>query len=234
MEKNIHKNFKCISPTHKDEHPFISYHKNDHYIKCFACGYTANIIGVASDYWNISKSETIEKLKEKYLNKEKKLRKKPYLSIRGLKASTIKHFNVKEVEDFQAEYIDANGEKSHYPFGSAIIIPNGDSYIARSTINKKFYKPLNSQTGIFFAEELDQTQDPVFIVESPICAMTIWQQGYHAIALGGLGYNNLLSELEKNLKNEEVAFLPLSFHLIQMRVVKKHQIYFQLLLMKKI
>lgn len=27
--------------------------------------------------------------------------------------------------------------------------------------------------------------------------MTIWQQGYHAIALGGLGYNNLLSELEK-------------------------------------
>ena len=195
--RDIRKNFKCINPTHKDEHPSMSYHKNDHYVKCFACGYTANIIGVASDYWNISKSETIEKLKEKYLNKEKKLRKKPYLSIRGLKASTIKHFNVKEVEDFQAEYIDANGEKSHYPFGSAIIIPNGDSYIARSTINKKFYKPLNSQTCIFFAEELDQTQNPVFIVESPICAMTIWQQGYHAIALGGLGYNNLLSELEK-------------------------------------
>ena len=199
--KSIRKNFQCINPAHEDEHPSMSYHKEDHYVKCFACGYTANIVGVASDYWNISKSEAIEKLKEKYLNKEKKTRKKSYLSTRGLKASTIKHFKVKEVENFQAEYINENGEKSSYPFGAAIIIPNGNSYIARSTTDKKFYKPLNSQTGIFFVEELDQTKEPVFIVESPICAMTIWQQGYHAIALGGLGYNNLLSELEKRGNN---------------------------------
>lgn len=199
--KSIRKNFQCINPAHEDEHPSMSYHKEDHYVKCFACGYTANIVGVASDYWNISKSEAIEKLKEKYLNKEKRTRKKSYLSTRGLKASTIKHFKVKEVENFQAEYINENGEKSSYPFGAAIIIPNGNSYIARSTTDKKFYKPLNSQTGIFFVEELDQTKEPVFIVESPICAMTIWQQGYHAIALGGLGYNNLLSELEKRGNN---------------------------------
>ena len=38
--------------------------------------------------------------------------------------------------------------------------------------------------------------------------MTIWQQGYHAVALGGLGYNNLLSELEKRGTN--IPFLILS------------------------
>lgn len=199
--KDIRKNFRCINPTHEDKHPSMSYHQDEHYVKCFACGYTANIVGVASDYWNLSKSEAINKLKEKYLNETKKIRKTSYLSTRGLKDSTIKHFNVKEVENFQAEYINENGEKSSYPFGPAIIIPNGNSYIARSTTNKKFYKPLNSQIGIFFSEELNQTQKPVFIVESPICAMTIWQQGYSAIALGGLGYNNLLSELEKRGNN---------------------------------
>ena len=199
--KSIRKNFKCINKAHDDQHPSMSYHKDEHYVKCFACGYTANIVGVASDYWKISKSDTIKKLKEKYLIKTKKPRKKPYLSTRGLKASTIKHFKIKEVENFQAEYINKDGEKSSYPFGPAIIIPNGDSYIARSITNKKFYKPLNSQTSIFFVEELDQIEEPVFIVESPICAMTIWQEGGHAIALGGLGYNHLLSELEKRGKN---------------------------------
>ena len=199
--KNIHRNFRCINPNHEDKHPSMSYHKDEHYVKCFSCGYAANIVGIASDYWHISKSEALEKLEEKYLNKDKKTKKTSYLSSRGLKTSTIKHFNVKEIENFQAEYIDKNGQKTSYPFGSAIIIPNGDSYIARSTIDKKFYKPLNSQTGIFFAEELDQINDPVFIVESPICAMTIWQQGCRAIALGGLGYNSLLSELEKRGTN---------------------------------
>ena len=199
--KSIRKNFKCINKAHEDKHPSMSYHKQEHYVKCFACGYTANIVGVASDYWGITKNEAVEKLKEKYLNKNKCVMKKSYLSTRGIKAATIKHFGVKEVDNFQAEYINEDGQIACYPFGSAILIPNGDSYIARSTVEKKFYKPLNSKSGIFFSYELDQTENPVFIVESPICAMTIWQQGGHAIALGGLGYNDLLSELEKRGKN---------------------------------
>lgn len=70
--KNIHKNFRCINPNHEDKHPSMSYHKDEHYVKCFSCGYAANIIDIASDYWHISKSEVLEKLEKKYLNKVKK------------------------------------------------------------------------------------------------------------------------------------------------------------------
>lgn len=198
---NPEKNFKCISGTHPDKHPSMSYQPKKHYVKCFSCGYTGNIVSVASDYWNVPPNIAIEKLKKEYCiddcNYKDGYNYIDYLASRGLKEETIKHFQIKYEPNFIGTYTGKDDEVKNFNMGAVVKIPsdtNSDFHLIRSVQKKKFYKPNGLSEPLFFMSELLQFE-PVFVVESVFCAMSIWQCGGHAVALNGTGYNKLLSAL---------------------------------------
>lgn len=200
---NTKRNFRCISHTHDDKHPSMSYNEKEHYVKCFSCGYTGNILSVASEYWGISKAETMKKLIDIYIPSYRRQSEEncqsplEYLHKRGLADETIAYFNISFEDDFQATYTTKDGKTKHFSMGSVVKIPSdkdNSSYFIRSVSKKKFYKPSGSIEPLFFADELEQ-KEPVVVVESVFCAMIIHQIGGHAVALNGTGWQKLLSAL---------------------------------------
>ena len=209
---NFNKNFRCIAGTHPDNHPSMHYHAKEHYVKCFSCGFTGNIVTVAAHYWNISKVEAVRRLKEQYLGISMHSKTtdpmEQFLKKRGLSEKTAKHFNLSFIKNFNPE--KEGTTRTNYILHDVIKIPageNSESYILRSIHQKKFYKPTGIVESLFFKEELSQTE-PVFITESAICAMSIWQCGGHAVALNGTGYQKLLEQLKKE-KNPPTLILSL-------------------------
>ncbi|MBQ6176712.1 MAG: toprim domain-containing protein [Bacteroidales bacterium] len=116
-----------------------------------------------------------------------------YLASRGLTKETAARFRI-------------GYDPAHY-FGSlgrseaAVIIPypGRTYYAARAIKEKAFDKPRTAQAG---PEPLFETEphvlaadQPVFIVESQICAISIAQCGGAAIALGNTGSGRLLDAL---------------------------------------
>ena len=74
-----------------------------------------------------------------------------------------------------------------------------DYFQRRSVKEKRFYKPKTEEAGqepLYNAQALNlKTRKPVFIVESPICAMSIIQCGGMAVALCGTGLEKLLAKI---------------------------------------
>ena len=200
---NTKRNFRCISHSHDDKHPSMSYNQKEHYVKCFSCGYTGNILSVASEYWGISKSDAMKKLIDMYIpsysQQFEKNNQSPieYLHKRGLTDETIEYFNISFEDNFQATYTTKDGKAKYFSMGSVVKIPSDKdckSYLIRSISKKRFYKPSGSTEPLFFADELEQNE-PVVVVESVFCAMIIHQIGGHAVALNGTGWQKLLSTL---------------------------------------
>lgn len=190
--------FKCLSASHIDKHPSMSYKAEYQIVKCFSCGYTRDIIGLYADEKGLDKKhdfqKIIEELEARYLGKSEEKTSNPvnnsYLKARGLKSDTITHFHVQEYEKYVL------GEMK---FGRCIVIPYSfDPHpytIVRLVEKKKFFKPADTVEPIFHVEELSQSE-PVVIVEASICAMSVWQAGYHAIALNGTGTTRLEEYLQ--------------------------------------
>lgn len=197
--KDLHRNFRCISGTHPDRNPSMSFKKEGNYVKCFSCGFSGDIFSVAGHYWGTDFAQTAQRLEEIYpectIGDTGGSEGATYLSRRGITKATAQHFGVKEVSHYTAY----TQEEKPYDFGPAILIPpepNEDAAMVRSTKEHRFYKPANEKETLFFRSELDQN-DPVFIVESAICAMTVWQCGGHAIALNGTSWRKLEEEIQE-------------------------------------
>ena len=83
---------------------------------------------------------------------------------------------------------------------NAIVIPYGERseyYTSRSISGKRFFKPRSEDAGpepLFYEESMDQGE-PVFVVESAFCALSILQEGGHAVAACGTGTRKLTEAL---------------------------------------
>ena len=116
-----------------------------------------------------------------------------YLMGRGFTAETL--------ERFKFGY-----EPSHFFPGRgafpAILFPYdpGGHYVGWRALTEKHYdKPKTSEAGeepVFNAGAL-YSGEPVFVVESQLCAVSIEQEGGRAVAIGGSGERKLLRQIEK-------------------------------------
>lgn len=88
---------------------------------------------------------------------------------------------------------------------NAIVIPYGEKteyYTSRSISDKRFFKPRTEEAGpepLFYEESLDQGE-PVFVVESAFCALSIMQEHGHAVAVCGTGTRKLIDALKARAK----------------------------------
>ena len=120
-----------------------------------------------------------------------------YLRRRGITEETMNRFNLG---------FDSAHQCITFPYDKA-----GSYYSSRSisdTAEIKHRKPSTSEAGpepIFNAAALYQDQ-PCFIVESQLCAISICQEGGYAVAIGGVGGVSKL----RSLKDKPAALLILA------------------------
>jgi hypothetical protein len=208
-------NFRCILPGHDDRNPSANIHVQDGVEKyhCFGCGhdldifalcqtlrtcgfmdalhYLAGIFGMAL---NESTGNNPDASTAAYItrcaqfiftgNGKTGL---DYLHGRGLSDATIKRFKI--------GYDHKEGGEEA---GGAIIIPYGPRFF------KRFINPIKTKTGnllkglydtpkgtqrpVFGAEGLTtDSNNPLFIVEGEIDALSLIETGQQAIAIGGTG-----------------------------------------------
>ena len=206
---------KCVCPFHNDKNASLSIHPSNNTFKCFGCEASGSVIDFVMKYKNIDKIEAVKLLnadfnlgisfnekkptkqfniKEYIIKCEKDISKTDYFIKRGLSIDTIrKHRLGYDVEKKQ------------------VIIPYSSKlryYQSRSIVDKRFFKPKTDTAGIepIYNENIlynANIENPIFIVESPICAMSIEQ--YHSPAIATCGGNGIikLSEIlkNKNIKN---------------------------------
>lgn len=190
---NLRRNFQCLSPNHEDRHPSMHYYPDHEVVICFACGYKADIFRLyAQDHGLDEKKDfpqIIRELTQKFEPVAVASCPKSYLETRGLTAQTIEFFGVTEHAHYHMD-----GRK----LGPCITIPYGnqtDYVIVRETGQKRFWKPAGQEEPVFHEEFLEETQ-PVVLVESAICAMSVYQAGYPAIALNGTGDSKLKEKID--------------------------------------
>lgn len=108
-----------------------------------------------------------------------------YLQARGITRQTAERF-----------MLGYDGGKIVIPYGR-----NGSYYITRSIVGKEYGKPKREVAGpepLYNAAAITSGEsNTVFVCESPLCAISIMQEGGAAVALGGLGKNKLLSVLDE-------------------------------------
>ena len=110
---------------------------------------------------------------------------KPYLYGRGFTDQTIERFNF----GYDSEH-------------KALVIPypQKNYYITRSLAERKFYKPNSNEAGeepIYNITSL-YSNEPCYVCESQLDAVSIEQAGGKAIALGGAnGYSKLIEQIKQ-------------------------------------
>ncbi len=213
----LNSNDKGLCPFHSEKTPSFSVDRKTNIFTCFGCGATGDVIAFVSKIKNIEPIEAAKFLAETYHvdidegNKPGKFDIKAYLKKciadvgqtdyfkrRGLTAATVKKYCLG---------YDVYHRSAVIPYSSALTY-----YQTRSVVDKKFYKPKTEDAGaepLFNGEIMYKSKSPVFVVESPICALSIMQCGHPAIALCGVGNINKLVHAVKNKKPTATLILAL-------------------------
>lgn len=214
----------CICPCHKDTHPSGKINLKGNYantMKCYVCGAFLDPVGIVREVKGLSVTQAIQYInnninrnsipltdkpihrlpkKEIVVTDEQKeniakyvkstikhIDKTDYFIKRGLSKQTIKYFCLG---------YDAYDGMVVIPYSSKL-----DYYQKRSISGKHFFKPKIKDAGrepIYFANVIyNKKSRPIFVVESPICAMSIYQCGGLALALCGTA---TINKLEKKLE----------------------------------
>ena len=117
-----------------------------------------------------------------------------YLMGRGFTAATLERF---KMGYDSGHYFP--GAKATLP---AVVFPYdpAGNYIAWRAIGEKHYdKPKTEEAGeepVFNAGAL-YSGEPVFVVESQLCAISVEQVGARCVAIGGTGHNKLYKQIRK-------------------------------------
>jgi len=196
-------NGKAICPLHKETTPSFLIKEDTNTFKCFGCGAGGDAVDFVSRIKNIDKTAAANMIEEAFnlnLNSiniknyivecKHNISKTNYFQERGMIKETIEKYNLGYDIQKNCVVIPYNIELSYYQL--------------RSTVMKAFYKPSTAKAGkepLFNADVLFTEKNAViFIVESPICAMSISQGGGQAVALCGICFIKLL----KILKDKEI------------------------------
>ena len=196
-----------LCPFHKEKTPSFSVKREDNIFKCFGCGESGDAITFVAKLKGIEPIEAARELAEKYhIEVEEKktgkaatiteylkrcqgdIGKTDYFEKRGLNRATIRKFCLG---------YDAYHNSAVIPYSSKMTY-----YQTRSIAEKAFFKPKTEDAGaepVFNINGLKlRTKEPIFVVESPICAMSVYQSGGNAIATCGTGgWKKVVDEVKK-------------------------------------
>ena len=200
-----------LCPFHNEKTPSFSVKKEDNIFKCFGCGESGDAITFVAKLKGIEPIEAAREIAEKYhIEIEDKkysksstitdylkrciadVSKTDYFELRCLNKSTIRKFCLG---------YDTYHNSAVIPYSSKLTY-----YQSRSIGEKAFFKPKTEDAGaepIFNINALKlANKEPIFVVESPICAMSVYQSGGNAIATCGTsGWKKVVEEV----KNRSVA-----------------------------
>lgn len=232
--KELH-NHTCVCPFHEDIQPSMQIFPDNRF-RCYGCGAKGDVIDFVTYAQKCTQREAIDFLIKNFNLKNIDTQKndyKPKFTYAQLqKPKREEHIKNPEVERYirrcasnvrATDYFIKRGllprTIDYFRLGfddreNAIVIPYSkdlDYYQRRYVETKKFYK-LNRKMGgeepifnchIFLVAKI------IFIVESPICAMSIWQSGGQAVALcGAANYEKIIKCIEKtNFKGTLVLCL---------------------------
>ena len=200
---------KGLCPFHREKTPSFSIDRKNNIFTCFGCGETGDVITFASKIKEVEPLEAAKLLAEMFhidvddCSKRTSIKdylkacirdadKTDYFQKRGLTKETVKKYCLG---------YDAKRNAIVLPYSSELRY-----YQTRSISDKKFYKPTNEEAGaepLFNRKALWGTsKEPVFIVESPLCALSIMQCGGVSVSLCGVGgANKLVKEVKAKKPN---------------------------------
>lgn len=216
----LNRNRQGLCPFHNEKTPSFSVDREKKMFKCFGCGESGDVIDfvaklkgiegleaakLLADMYNISYDTAATKSKEpKEVIKEyltaciADIGQTDYFKNRNLNSSTVKKFKL-------------GFDKKR----NAVVIPYSvklEYYQTRSIAEKIFFKPKTEDAGaepLYNKEVLGaKMKEPVFVVESPICAMSITQCGGAAVSTCGTsGWRKVI----ENIKNKQANSFILCF-----------------------
>ena len=202
-------NSKARCPFHNDQTPSLSF--KDGRFKCFGCDASGDTIDLVAKLRHLSTVEAAQRITDAFhvSGTAPVLKKTPVIDQTKLSDYIKTAIDTFYVAPAAQQYLQGRGftgeSMMKFRFGydterKAIVIPYGtqsDYYTSRSIADKRFFKPRTEDAGpepLFYEESLDQGE-PVFVVESAFCALSIMQEKLHAIALCGTGTRKLIDAL---------------------------------------
>jgi len=197
---------KARCPFHNDQTPSLSF--KDGRFKCFGCDASGDAIDLASKIRHVSIAEAAQWICEIFHldSALPPIKKRAMVDTTGVSAYIDACVEAFATAPRAQQYLQKRGltgeSMLRFQFGydakrDAIVIPYGmrtSYYTSRSISEKRFFKPRTNDVGaepLFYEESLDQ-DDPVFVVESAFCALSIMQEGGHAVATCGTGTRKLI------------------------------------------
>lgn len=198
---------KGLCPFHQEKTPSFSVDPNQQIFKCFGCGESGDVVTFVAKKKGIEPIDALTYLAESYgidLGDDTKPRnnsiteyikrcladidKTDYFEKRGLTKATIRKFCL-----------------GYDSYRKAVVIPYSSKltyYQTRGIYEKTFYKPKTEEAGpepLFNIGALQlRSKEPIFVVESPICAMSIYQSDGNAVSIcGTAGWKKLVDEVKK-------------------------------------
>ena len=218
------KNFKCISGTHQDKTPSMSY-KND-YVKCFSCNKTYDLFDLIGIDYNLTNfTDKIKKAMELFNTGDyKPINKKIDTNNKGVATpgeSEQLEINKniilqaqKEIDNY--DYFENRGiskdiinkfklgyHKDDFSNIYALIPTSDNSYTARNIDNNNNnyrYKKSKGKTDIFNINTIKKNKI-IAIVEGEFDSLTLESLGIPAIALGSTAN---IKKLIEHLKNKKI------------------------------
>lgn len=200
---------KGLCPFHREKTPSFSIDRKNNIFTCFGCGETGDVITFASKMKEVEPLEAAKLLAEMFHIDVDDCTKRT--SIKDYLKACIK--DADKTDYFQKRGLTKETVKK-YCLGydvkrNAIVLPYSSElryYQTRSISDKKFYKPTNEEAGaepLFNRKALWGTsKEPVFIVESPLCALSIMQCSGVSVSLCGVGgANKLVKEVKSKKPN---------------------------------
>lgn len=219
----VYHNNTCKCPFHQDEQPSMQVFPDNRF-RCYGCGAKGDVIDFICLAEKCPQKQAITILLTKFKldNINRNDNYVPKFTIEQLqKPKTTPHFKNPNVEKYirycannvrQTNYFVKRGllprTIDYFKLGfdnreNAIVIPYTKelSYYQRRYVeSKKFYKTSKKLAGeepIFNCDVFLKAKI-IFVVESPICAMSIWQSGGQSVALCGAGnYEKIIKCIKK-------------------------------------
>lgn len=205
-------NYMCICPIHKDSDASLKLYPDNHF-HCYGCGAYGDSIDLVAKTLNLTKHNAIKWIfsnlieNKSFIKKTRKERnnRAEQSQYDGLTPQQVQtkiatyvrncEYHALETQYFNFRGLTQNTIRQFHlgfdPFKNEVIVPYNRAltYYQSRGVNKKFFKKLKTSVAgkepIFNVGALLANKPIVFLVESPFCAMSIYQCGGVAVPLCG-------------------------------------------------
>lgn len=209
------RNNMIACPFHNEKNASMKIYDNNTF-HCFGCGADGDIFDFVQRMENCDFIRAMEIITnstfQPYIPKKEPVKTKVAQNPQMLKNYIKKcHDNLSKTDYFYKRKLNKETQE-RFCLGydekyNSVVIPYNKEltyYQSRNVETKAFYKPNTDIAGTepLFNQEALKLADCVFVVESPICALSIMQYGHNAIALCGVqGWKKLQNiEINKDCK----------------------------------